>query len=334
MFIIVPTILFLVGLINNVCSYVTFNRKKPLLFGIGHYLRTASIINQLTLLILLLKLVHLVLSIKGYIVDRLTNTILCKILSYLLSCSCRMSYWLMCMVAIERVYVTWNITGTWLKSPKIAKWIIATIIIVLAVSDIHELIYYESIEDPKSPDMNLNSTLCVTSYSSGVTTYNQVTIILNSLMPFMINFLSTIIIIILIIRRRVTISTKKEDQSSSRPSARITLGVYLDLWIKNKDLIMAPLATMVPQLFSLPQLIISFSLSCQELKIDWQRYLLIISYFFLYSPQVFSYKLYVSPSSFFKEEFYATKLNKLISQLRAFIIRKWTQNISNSVQSN
>jgi hypothetical protein len=242
-----------------------------------------------------------------------------------------MSYWLMGMVAIERVYVTWKIKGTWLKSPRTAKCIIATIIIGISVCDVHELIYYESIEDPKSPDINLNSTLCVTSYPSGVTTYNQVNIILNYIMPFMINLLSTITIIILIIRRRVSATAKKEDHPSSTRNARMTWGVYLDLWVKNKDLIMAPLATMVPQLFSLPQLIISFSLSCQEFKIDWQRYLLIISYFILYFPQVLSYKLYVSPSSFYKEEFHATKLNQRISQLRAFITRKTIQNSSEQI---
>ncbi len=147
----------------------------------------------------------------------------------------------------------------------------------------------------------------------------------------MINLLSTITIIILIIRRRVSATAKKEDHPSSTRNARMTWGVYLDLWVKNKDLIMAPLATMVPQLFSLPQLIISFSLSCQEFKIDWQRYLLIISYFILYFPQVLSYKLYVSPSSFYKEEFHATKLNQRISQLRAFITRKTIQNSSEQI---
>jgi hypothetical protein len=127
--------------------------KKPLIVGIEHYLRTASIINQLTLSILLLKLIHLVLSIKGYIVHQLTNTILCKILSYLLSCSFRMSYWLMGMVAIERVYVTWCLKGTWLKSQRIAKCIIAAIIIGIAACNVHELIYYQFIEDPKPSDI-------------------------------------------------------------------------------------------------------------------------------------------------------------------------------------
>jgi hypothetical protein len=236
------------------------------------------------------------------------------------------------MVAIERVYVSWNIKGTWLKSPRIAKWIITAIIIGISTCDVHELIYYQSIEDPKS-DIN-NSSLCVTSYPSGVGTYNQVNIILNYIIPFLINFLSTIILIILIIRRRFAIMAKKENNSSSKESVRMIFGIYLELWIKNKDLILAPLVTMVPQLFSLPQFILSFLLSCQEFKIGWQRYLLIISYFIFYLPQVLSYKLYVSPSSFYKEEFHSTKLNQRIKRYIAVLTRKITQNTCSSVQSN
>jgi hypothetical protein len=87
-----------------------------------------------------------------------------------------MSYWLMGMVAIERVHVAWYLKSSWLKSPRIAKRIIAAILIGIAAFDVHELIYYQSIEDPKSVDMN-NSTWYVTSYASGITTYNQVTIV-------------------------------------------------------------------------------------------------------------------------------------------------------------
>jgi hypothetical protein len=236
-----------------------------------------------------------------------------------------MSYWLMGMVAIERVYVTFSLKGTWLKSPRTAKWIIATIIIGIMAFDVHELIYYESIQDPKFIDMN-NSTWCVTSYPSVIATYNQVNIILNYIMPFLINFLSTITLIILITRKRATVTAKKCDNSSSKPNIMIRFREYIYLWIKNKDLILAPLVTMLPQLFSLPQFILSFSLACQEFKTEWHRYLLIISYFIMYLPQVFSYKLYISPSSFYTEEFNATELNKRISQLRAFITRKPIEN--------
>jgi hypothetical protein len=309
--------------VNNILCYVTLNRPKPLSVGIGHYLRTVSIINQLTLFMLLLKLLHLILSIKGYIVHHLTNLILCKVLSYLLACTSRMSYWLMSMVAIERVYVTWYITGTWLKSPRIAKRIIATVIIGILTFDVHELIYYQSIEDPKSLDMK-NSTLCVTSYPFRVATYNQVNIILNYILPFLINLLSTITLIILIIRQRAATLTNEQDHSHSSANTKSTFRTYVDLLMKKKELILAPLLTMLPQLFSSPQFILSFSLACQDFKVDWQRYLPIISYLIMYLPQVLSYVLYISPSTFYKNEFHETKLYKKIDKRRKQLISKKT----------
>jgi hypothetical protein len=147
--ILIPTILFVIGTLNSVCCYTTFNRKKPLLVGIGHYLRIISIVNFITLLTLLLKLIHIVLSIRGHIVHPLINTISCKILSYCLSCTTRMSYWLMGMVAIERVYVRWVLKGIWRKTPHTAKRIMAIIIVGILVLNSHEAIFYQSIEDPK-----------------------------------------------------------------------------------------------------------------------------------------------------------------------------------------
>jgi hypothetical protein len=232
-----------------------------------------------------------------------------------------MSYWLMGMVAIERVYVTWYLKGTWLKSPRIAKRIIVAIVIGVIVLNIHEVIYYESIEDPKSSDMN-NSTWCVTSYPSIIGKYNQVNIILNYIIPFLINLLSSIVLMILITRKRATAMIKNVNHSHAGRNMRTTFCAYINLLNENKELILAPLVTMLPQLFSLPQFIISFSLACQEFQVDWQRYLLIISYFITYLPQVISYKLYISPSTFYKNEFHTTLLKKKINKLQALIISK------------
>ena len=310
--IIIPLIVLIIGGINNICCFFTFNRSKPLLVGTGHLLGTVSIINQFTLFMLLLKFLHLTLSIKGFMINAVMNTIFCKVFSYFLVCFHRMSYWLMSMIAIERVYVTWFLTGTWLNNPRITKRIIASIIISTMVCDIHELIYYQSIDDPKSENSNY-STWCVTSYPSAVSIYNQFNIILNYIVPFVINFLSTIIIIIIITRKRVQVSTRNSD--------RLTFRTYTDLLIKNKELIFAPLITMVPQLFSIPQFILSLSLACQEFDVAWQRYLLMISYFIMYLPQVISYKLYVSPSSFYTEEYRATKFYKRILKWQGLITR-------------
>ena len=312
--IIIPIILFSIGLMNNMLCFVTFNRPQPLAVGIGHYLRIGSIINQLTLLLLVCKFLHIVFSMKGLIIHHSINTILCKSISYLLSCLCRMSYWLMGMVAIERVYVTWFIKGTWLKSPRIAKRIIIAIILCILIFDLNEVIYYQSIEDPKA-SLTMNSTWCVTSYSIAVSTYNQINNILNYILPFVINFLSTIILIVLIIKKRIRLLAKDKQNKQKRSTI---IRIYMNLIIEKRELIIPPLLTMLPQLFSSPQFILSFSLACQDFSISWHRYLLLSSYFITYLPQVILYKLYISPSSFYTNEFHATKLYHRLTRWRRF----------------
>ena len=215
------------------------------------------------------------------------------------------------MVAIERVYVTWFLKGTWLKTPQTAKRIIVTIIVSILVFNSHEAIFYQSVEDPKFTNVHRGA-WCVTAYPPIIAKYNQVNVILNYIMPFLDNILSTTILIILITRKRATAVQKKTDHSNTRPNAREAFRSYIHLLIQYRELIFAPLVIMVPQLFALPQFILSFSLACQEFSVDWQRYFLIVSYFLTYLPQVFSYKLYISPSSFYRNEFIATKLYQKI----------------------
>jgi hypothetical protein len=158
--------------------------------------------------------------------------------------------------------------------------------------------------------------------------YNQVNIILNYIIPFLINLLLTIILMMLITRRRATATTRKRDHSNSEANTESTFRAYINLLTENKELILTPLVTMLPQLFTSPQFILSFSLACKEFKVSWQRYLLIISYITTYLPQVLSYKLYVSPSSFYRNEFHATKLYKIISRWRASESRRPLQTLS------
>jgi hypothetical protein len=84
----------------------------------------------------------------------------------------------------------------------------------------------------------------------------------------------------------------------------------LDVLIDNKELVIGPGITLIPQLFSLPLFIISFTLYCQNLENSWVRYLLIVSYFTSFIPQLISFMLYVLPSSFYSKEWRATKIGR------------------------
>jgi hypothetical protein len=63
---------------------------------------------------------------------------------------------------------------------------------------------------------------------------------------------------------------------------------------------------------SLPQIILSFSYTCTELKQSWQRYTLLITYFLSYLPQSLGFILYVLPSTTYSEEFRQTPIGKRI----------------------
>jgi hypothetical protein len=77
----------------------------------------------------------------------------------------------------------------------------------------------------------------------------------------------------------------------------------------HRELYLTP-AIIVLMLSILPQGILSFSAACIELK-QWQRYILLSTYFFSYLPQMLGFILQVLPSSGYTTEFKETSLGKL-----------------------
>ncbi len=102
----------------------------------------------------------------------------------------------------------------------------------------------------------------------------------------------------------------------SSVKAKNRLLFFCDVLIENKELIVGPGITLTPQLFSLPLLIISIVFACQEIENSSIRYLLIISYIISFIPQLTSYFLYISSSSFYKQEWRLTKLSKWFQSFR------------------
>ncbi|CAF1573307.1 unnamed protein product [Didymodactylos carnosus] len=148
-YLLIPIILFLIGFINNLLCIVTFIRPKPRQVGAGYYLLVNSITSQLSLFLLVLKIAHVLLSTKGLIMDDIANIVICKSITFLLSCSTRTNYWLTGLTTLERVYVTKYPTGLWLKNPKIAKRLIIIIFIGTFGSHVHEVLYHTVVPDPK-----------------------------------------------------------------------------------------------------------------------------------------------------------------------------------------
>jgi hypothetical protein len=110
----------------------------------------------------------------------------------------------------------------------------------------------------------------------------------------------------------------QDDEITESPSVKPQnrLLFLRDVLIENKELILGPGITLIPQLFSLPLLIISIVFACQNIETNSIRYLLIISYLTSFIPQLTSYFLYISPSSFYKQEWRLTKLRKWFQSFR------------------
>ncbi|CAF3583830.1 unnamed protein product [Adineta steineri] len=283
-YIFIVCLIFLFGLLNNFNSFLTFIRPKSRKSGVVNYLLIISIIDQCSLLLLLLKIIHTILGYHG-ILFFYTNTNLysCKILSYLLSVLTRITYWLTSLITIERLCLVLFPTSSLSKNQH------RIIIMIIFV-----IVYYSN--------LSRNATLCVTNYTQSlILTYHRINVFIHYLIPFLIQIIAITILIIQVACNRVRISNQ----------------TFLNLFIKQiktqKEQYITPIIIIIS---SLPQIILAFSYSCTELKQSWQRYTLLTTYFLSYLPQMLGFILYVLPSTTYSQEFRQTPIGKRILRQR------------------
>ena len=88
---------------------------------------------------------------------------------------------------------------------------------------------------------------------------------------------------------------------------------------ENRETITRPAITLIPSifsLFSLPFLIISFSLGCRNLDDNPLRHLLLTFYLMTFLPQMLMFVLYIYPSSFYWKEWQSTAICQRITTRR------------------
>ena len=280
-------LLFAVGFFNNVCSFVTFKRKKPRKNGVGnyYYLFVVSILNQCSLLFLVVKLIHVLLGMAGRINDGS-----CKSISYLLSVFTRSTYWLTSWVTVMRLLMVVFPAATTMVSPQIAIYSSIITIVSLFAMHVHELLYYTRIAQFDS-----SALLCVTNFQREfVARYDQVNTFLQYLAPFSIDVISITVLITLTARSR----------AKTAKGSKTFLQVFKEQFHKQKEQYVIPTIII---LSSVPQVILSLSLAC-TIFTSWKRHLILVVYFISYSPQVLGFILYVLPSTEYTKEFRMTKL--------------------------
>ena len=204
---------FLLAIPNNLFSFITFRRRSCLQNGIGHYLLCLSLVNQITLTLLLARLLHIILSLTIHPSHPLLSDLICKLLTYSLSCSMRVSLWLSTFVALERVYTTIFLTAHWFKQPHIARRLMISTFAVILLSAVYELIFTKSFSGVDEK----NGAICVTEFplqhQSLWTILHQIVSIGHFLLPILINIGCTFTIITVVIRTKMNLHQRKTRES-------------------------------------------------------------------------------------------------------------------------
>ena len=95
------------------------------------------------------------------------------------------------------------IDGQWLKKPRVARRLILFTFVVVFVTDIYELFFYQSLSNLTSGQ----GSICVLKISENRETlwmtFHLLFVLLNSLLPLLINLSSTITIILIIVQKKM-----------------------------------------------------------------------------------------------------------------------------------
>jgi hypothetical protein len=109
----ITLVIFLISLFNNICSFCTFKRHAARRVGTENHLYIVSMLSQLSLLLLILKMIHIIISSNNLLDNvEILNIIMCNTISYLLPVSTRSTYWLLSLIRIERLCLVVYPTAT------------------------------------------------------------------------------------------------------------------------------------------------------------------------------------------------------------------------------
>jgi hypothetical protein len=273
-----------IGFFNNLCCFITFKRRACRVFGVGNYLMTVTCINQIVLLCLLLKFI--------LITFELSHVIACKAISFSLSVSTRLTYWLTSWITVTRLFIILIPHSVALKNPRMAIGVSTVTSLVLLGMHVHEIIYYTSIKH-----LPTGLSICVTNFDVDlISNYNQISTLIHYIVPFFIHVIAVTLLIF-----RIACSRKKTIGSKMSFSEILNkqLGIHKEHYVIPIIIIFS----------ALPQAVLTFRLACKELT-EWQRHALLGAYTLSFTPQVLSFILLVLPSTNYKKEFGNTIIAK------------------------
>ena len=309
----ITMIMFLIGFINGIFSFITFRNKELRRVGCVLYLLASSVTSLLTITMFTIKFWFVIL-IQLY--STVNTSILrtdCVFIGPILKVCLHLDGWLNACVAIERaVNVAKGVKFNKTKSKYVAKWIIFIIPILIIITIIHEPAHHELFEHTtqkyKFANNNLtvnmsieteHNLLCVIRYSRSVQTYNTFTLFFHLLLPFVANLCSALFIIFGTARLR---SGAKKNQ---------TFKAHIIKQMKeHKQLLISPVILLI---LAVPRLILSLISGCVDPSSNPWLYL--CGYFISYTPPMLIFVVFILPSELYTKTF-KEEITKWLQRIR------------------
>ncbi|CAF1192557.1 unnamed protein product [Adineta steineri] len=276
-------IIFLIGTVNGLLSYLVFHDRDSRKVGCGIYLRFSSIISILVVSMLIIKFWFVTYTYIDQSVNRNIRLIGCILFEPMLRFFLYMSNWLNTCVGIERAIAVFRgISFNMKQSRRIARrtlWILPLIIL--------GTMSYELIQRDLFDDYEEQRVWCVIRYSQSVQIYTTVVQYFHFVAPFSANLLATLFIILKLARQQALIRTHISYQQQ-----------LFNNFNEHKQLVIGPIVLVI--LLS-PHFLISISSGC--VKASRTPWLYIFGYFISFIPSSLIFVIFVLPSTFYKKQF-------------------------------
>ena len=279
---VVMVIFVVVGFFLNTLTIVLFIRKEKCReTGCGLYILNSSIFGLCSLFILFLKFISLVFNII------MSNHLGCILLEYFLKSLPAVVDWVNMFVTAERLWIARHQTNlNKAKSRRIAKIVILLTSFLVMASLIHDPFHRTSLVDPRL-DFGRRA-WCVVQYErKSIRLYNMVVNLLHCLIPFTVGLICTIFILI------------NFAQTKAKAKRQTFNSVFTEQLLNFRHWIISPIVLFI---LALPRIIFSLTFTCISKESHWEIYILIISYFIAFLPQMGAFIIFVLPSQAFMNE--------------------------------
>ena len=292
-------LIFSLGLINGILSFLTFKNKSVREVGCGLYLLTTSINSIFLMIFFALKFLFLLLTQMKIITNSQFFRIQCYSIDFLLRICLQMDQWLYGCVAFERVITT--IQGARFdkkRSKKIAKLVLIVLCCITIGSSIHDPISRHVLgEGNVNNDEQSERTWCIVRYRPGLRIYDYFINTIHFFGPFLINIVSSIVLII----KKAHQELKFHQNQAYRDLFRVQFQLH-------RHILVAPIVLII---LAIPRLILIYVPKCIESNNDNATWLFLVGYFISFIPSMMTFLVFVMPSKFYKKE-----LGKTLDQYR------------------